>query len=625
MLRAAFVLATCASLAPPPRATRHNLQQHSTLLDEKERNRRRRAEELGFWDEARLDVSGGDGGDGCLSFRREKYVAMGGPNGGNGARGGSVIVVCDRNLNTLGVARRRRVRTAERGQHGRGSNKHARAPRDSYIRVPPGTVVREASSGKVAGELRSHGDALLVARGGRGGRGNAAFKTARRTAPRIAERGERGASRSIVLELQLVADVGLVGLPNAGKSTLLRSATAANPKVADYAFTTLVPNLGVWEPSLSKDSRKKVRGRRSAVGGATKNELKRRQKLRRRSTGRRGDKRPFVDQAGAAEGIDKSTGQGVDAFADRQLDAILDGAAVEEPIQEEEETREEEKGLVICDIPGLVDKASQGVGLGDAFLKHVERCACLLHVVDASRENPCEDYDVISRELESYSDTLAKKPRVVLLNKVDALDASREAQLVQELRAKCKHTRVATASALSGKGVDALMTKLRGFVDKHSTDTYAPVGERVDLDPPFANSPEADSSFTITDGTKEGYAGQWRVDSPRLEKIAAMTKFDQPDAVARFGRVVEALGVAAELESRGAVRGDLVMIGDDVDLEYDPVGWSPYSELKQASEEEEEEVYEEGEFLDYDGEVLDDYEEESYGDEDFLFLLDGDS
>ena len=625
MLRAAFVLATCASLAPPPRATRHNLQQHSTLLDEKERNRRRRAEELGFWDEARLDVSGGDGGDGCLSFRREKYVAMGGPNGGNGARGGSVIVVCDRNLNTLGVARRRRVRTAERGQHGRGSNKHARAPRDSYIRVPPGTVVREASSGKVAGELRSHGDALLVARGGRGGRGNAAFKTARRTAPRIAERGERGASRSIVLELQLVADVGLVGLPNAGKSTLLRSATAANPKVADYAFTTLVPNLGVWEPSLSKDSRKKVRGRRSAVGGATKNELKRRQKLRRRSTGRRGDKRPFVDQAGAAEGIDKSTGQGVDAFADRQLDAILDGAAVEEPIQEEEETREEEKGLVICDIPGLVDKASQGVGLGDAFLKHVERCACLLHVVDASRDDPCADYDIISRELQSYSETLATKPRVVLLNKVDALDASREAQLVKELRAKCEHTRVATASALSGKGVDALMTKLRGFVDKHSTDTYAPVGERVDLDPPFANSPEADSSFTITDGTKEGYAGQWRVDSPRLEKIAAMTKFDQPDAVARFGRVVEALGVAAELESRGAVRGDLVMIGDDVDLEYDPVGWSPYSELKQASEEEEKEVHEEGEFLDYDGEVLDDYEEESYGDEDFLFLLDGDS
>ena len=142
----------------------------------------------------------------------------------------------------------------------------------------------------------------------------------------------------------------------------------------------------------------------------------RRQKLRRRSTGRRGDKRPFVDQAGAAEGIDKSTGQGVDAFADRQLDAILDGAAVEEPIQEEEETREEEKGLVICDIPGLVDKASQGVGLGDAFLKHVERCACLLHVVDASRDDPCADYDVISRELQSYSETLANKPRVVLLN-----------------------------------------------------------------------------------------------------------------------------------------------------------------------------------------------------------------
>jgi Obg family GTPase CgtA-like protein len=429
-----------------------------------------------------------------------------------------------------------------------------------------------------------------------------------------------------VLELQLVADVGLVGLPNAGKSTLLRAATAANPKVADYAFTTLVPNLGVWEPSLNGESRKKVKGRRSSVGGTTKGERVRRQKLRNRSTGRRGDKAPLRDQAGASD-RKQSIGKGVDAFAEKRLDAILEGAAFEEPVEDpEQEPQREEKGLVIADIPGLVRDASQGVGLGDAFLKHVERCACLLHVVDASLEDPIQDYQTIDRELSTYSQTLAAKPRVVLLNKVDALDAHTEETLVKEMRSVCGHTRIATASALSGKGVDALMGKLRGFVDKQTTD-YAPAGERINLDPPFANSREADSSVTIKDGSAVGHAGQWRIESPRLELIAGMTKFDQPDAVARFGRIVEATGVAAELAERGAQKGDLVMIGDDVDLEYDPVGWAPYSELKRAAEEDDDgddvydgdDIYEgEPEFLEYEGEAMDE-------DEDFMFLLDGDA
>ena len=240
----------------------------------------RSQEDWMFFDTLRIHVKAGDGGNGCVAFKREKDKPKMGPGGGNGGRGGSVVLVCSEGLNMLkqGLTHYK----AGSGRNGHGKGRHGWKGDDVTVQVPPGTVVRDEATGTLLGELVEHGDRLRVARGGRGGRGNAAFKTARRTAPRIAERGERGASRSIVLELQLVADVGLVGLPNAGKSTLLRSATAANPKVADYAFTTLVPNLGVWEPSLSKDSRKKVRGRRSAVGGATKNELKRRQKLRRR-------------------------------------------------------------------------------------------------------------------------------------------------------------------------------------------------------------------------------------------------------------------------------------------------------------------------------------------------------
>ena len=346
----------------------------------------------------------------------------------------------------------------------------------------------------------------------------------------------------------------------------------------------------------------------------------------RRSTSRGGDKQPFVTEAGAALS-DRTVGKGVDGYGEKRLDAILDGAAIEEA-PEEEEVRPEEKGLVICDVPGLVEDASEGVGLGDAFLKHVERCACLLHVVDASLPDPCKDYATISKELSTYSETLANKPRVVLLNKIDALDASSESSLVKQLRTVCGHARIATASALSGKGVDPLMEKLQEFVKKQSQD-YAAVGERVDLDPPFANSPDADRSFTIKDGAEDGFENQWRVDSPRLEKIAAMTKFDQPDAVARFGRIVEALGISDELEALGAVPGDLVMIGDDMDLEYDPVGgWVAFSELKRAAEEEEggDDVDDyEGEVLEFSGEDMDDFAEESYADEDFMFLLDGDA
>ena len=611
-LGSAFVL-------PHPRATTYT---HRVLADESVEQYPPLAGEVhnapgassggGFWDEARLEVWGGDGGDGCLSFRREKYIPFGGPSGGNGGRGGSVILVCDGGLNTLGVARRHSLRRAKSGAKGQGSTKHAQARPDVYVRVPPGTVVREhAPPYRVAGELREPGDALLVARGGRGGRGNAAFKTPRMTAPRIAERGEQGARHVLSLSLQLVADCGLVGLPNAGKSTLLAAATAARPKIADYAFTTLVPNLGVWEPRGFKRERDRggedkpkaqrlaTRARRSTVGGLGKKARLKQERLRKRATSRKGDRAPVrswdaattpdYDAYGAVEA--RVDGKAVDAFAERQLDAILGGAGAtpaEAPLPPAKKPLGEERGLVLADVPGLIENASDGAGMGDAFLRHVERCAALVHVVDATAEDPVADYGVIDRELRAYSRILAEKPRVVLLNKVDALDEETEARLVGELRAACGHARVATASAATGAGVEPLMAKLRKFCDaeggKGVESTVA--GEaRVDLDPPFVNSREnPDRAWTLEDGADKGFPGQWRIDSKRLEKVAAMTKFEQPDAVARFGRMLEALGVAQALVDAGAEKGDLVMVGDDVDLEYDPVGWTTYVELKQAAE-----------------------------------------
>jgi len=501
--------------------------------------------------------------------------------------------------------------------------------------------------------LSLHGDALLVARGGRGGRGNAAFKTARRTAPRLAERGQFGARRTLLLELQLVADVGLVGLPNAGKSTFLRTATAARPKVADYAFTTLVPNLGVWEPAPYRKARDRAgsgdekitagrasgklatRARRSAVGGATKNARAKLARLRGRTTSRAGDKKPFrstFDVEVRDEG--PRTGGGVDDFGDRQLDAILGGSSIVAGPPEsaiDETAKGAERGLVLADVPGLIEDAHLGAGMGDAFLRHVERCAALLHVVDASSDDPVADLKVVARELDEYSPILAEKPRVVLLNKVDAVSDEARTALVEEIRGACGHARVCAASAATGKGVEAALRRLRRFCDRNAAAPPVAGGPRVDLDPPFANSRDADKSWSLEDGSDRGFSGQWRVDSKRLETVAAMTKFDQPDAVARFSRILKALGVADELEARGAVKGDLVMIGDDVDLEYDPVGWAPYAELRRAgsegagADEHDADETTEGEFLDFEGAEDDlDFESFDLGGEDFAFLLEGD-
>ena len=340
------------------------------------RNKQQPPPEWKFFDTARVHVTAGSGGNGCVSFRREKGEAMGGPNGGRGGSGGNVYFLADKSLNTLaGLRSKIHVRAAS-GKNGTGKNRDGVHGDDIYVRVPCGTIVRELHSQKVAGELRTDGEKLMVAKAGRGGRGNAAFMTHRRTAPKFSERGEPGAERWLSVELRLVADVGFLGMPNAGKSTLLSVASAAKPKIANYPFTTITPNLGVCD--LGEDS----------------------------------------------------------------------------------------SGLVLCDIPGLIEGASQGTGLGFSFLRHVQRCKVLLHVVDGTSNDPIGDFNILNNELKAYDDMLGKKPQVVVLNKVDVPDVKeREEELLQQLRVAAGHSRVMTISAATTTNVQELMSRLNKFVE----------------------------------------------------------------------------------------------------------------------------------------------------------------
>jgi len=464
----------------------------ATTTDGQPNNTRRNSvndKEYKFFDTARLHVTGGDGGNGCVSFRREKGEAMGGPNGGRGGSGGSVFFIADESLNTLAGLRSKIHVRAGPGRNGTGKNRDGCFGNDIRVRVPCGTIVRELHTQKVAGELRTHGEELMVARGGRGGRGNAAFMTHRRTAPKLSERGEPGAERWLSVELRLVADVGFLGMPNAGKSTLLSSASAARPKIADYPFTTIVPNLGVCD-----------------LG-------------------------------------------------------------------------EESSGLVLCDIPGLIEGAAQGTGLGFSFLRHVQRCKVLLHVVDGTSEDPIGDFKILNNELAMYDDLLGKKPQVVVLNKCDVSEVKeREEELVEQLRMAAGHSRVMTISAATTQNVQELMGRLKKFVEAERKKVEDGVLEEedvmlaeVDLSKAALDS-DSDDYEIISD---PAYPGQWRIKGPYIEQVAKMTHWEYPEAVERFGRQLQALGIANELTARGATDGDLVMI-DEYDFDFAPGMTNPY-------------------------------------------------
>lgn len=424
-------------------------------------------EEWKFFDTAKIHVSGGDGGNGCVSFRREKGEPMGGPNGGNGGRGGSVYLVCHEGVNTLAQLRNTVHIRAGKARNGLGKGKHGQKAKDVFMEVPPGTVVRELHTQKLAGELKEHGEKMLVARGGRGGRGNAAFKTERNTAPKLAERAEPGAQRWLSVELQLVADVGFLGKPNAGKSTLLATASAARPKIANYPFTTIVPNLGVCDIS------------------------------------------------------------------------------------------DEGAGLVLCDIPGLIEGAAGGAGLGPAFLRHVQRCKVLLHVVDGSADDPIGDFVTVNDELEKHDPLLAKKPQVVVLNKVDVSEVKEmQEDIISELKRKAGHSRVLPISAATTENVKELMGRLKKFAMAQPESDLPQIAE-VDLGK-AALDQDSDDFEILSDPS---YPGQWRVSGEYIEQVAKMTHWEYPEAVARFGRQLDALGISKELELLGAEDDDLVMVG----------------------------------------------------------------
>lgn len=422
-----------------------------------------------FYDTAKILVKGGDGGNGCLSFRREKYVPRGGPNGGDGGSGGNVVFLADEGLHTLADFHYRAHFKADRGQHGQGSNMHGAGAEDLVVRVPAGTVVKDAESGEILIDLTGHGQRLIAAAGGRGGRGNARFLSNLNRAPRIAEKGEPGQERWLLLELKLMADAGLVGYPNAGKSTFLAACTAAKPKIADYPFTTLQPNLGVVK----------------------------------------------LDQY----------------------------------------------SFVLADIPGLIEGAHAGAGLGQEFLRHLERTRVLIHVVDAAGtegRDPVDDYAKINAELGLYREQLAALPQVVVANKMDLPDAGANLSRLQAA-AVGDGRRLFAISAATGQGVRELLYH---------------VGELLQSLPAPAKPKEPPADVVYRPASEETISikrqnGIFIIEGHRLERLVAMTDFNQDQAVTRFQRILAKMGVEQALADAGARAGDAVRIGR-YELEYHP-------------------------------------------------------
>ena len=416
-----------------------------------------------FFDQARIYVKAGDGGNGAVAFRREKFVPRGGPSGGNGGRGGHVYLVVDPSLNTLYPYQSQVHYRAERGVHGGGADKTGATGQDLLLPVPPGTVVRDAETGALIADLMRPGQRLLVARGGRGGRGNAAFKSPRTKAPRLAEKGEAGQELWLALELKLVADVGIVGVPNAGKSTLLSVVTAAKPKIADYPFTTVAPILGVAEVN--------------------------------------------------------------------------------------------HRQIVLADIPGLLEGAHEGVGLGLDFLRHIERTRVLIHLLNGDSPDPLGDFEAINQELILFNPALADRPQLVVLNKLDLPHAAEQWPTVAQAMA-ARNLPAMAISAATGENVQQLLYTVQSMLD-----ALPPVADQWEDElaaaATAAASPDQEKVFRI----RRSGDGQWTVEGIAIERAAQMTNWDYYEAAMRFQRILTALGIRDALREAGVQEGDTVTIG----------------------------------------------------------------
>ncbi|MBN2548369.1 MAG: GTPase ObgE [Anaerolineales bacterium] len=421
-----------------------------------------------FIDQAIIYIVSGKGGDGVIHFRREKYVPRGGPDGGDGGRGGDVVLQVASNLNTLAAFRHQSRFRAEDGKNGAKQNMTGRSAQELIVPVAPGTLVYDHDTGELLGDLVEAGQRLVVAEGGRGGRGNSRFASSVRQTPRIAERGEPGQERTLRLELKLIADIGIVGVPNAGKSTLLAAVTNAKPKIAPYPFTTLEPNLGVAE---------------------------------------------------------------------------LD----------------DETTLVLADIPGLIEGAHLGVGLGHDFLRHIQRTRVLIHLLDGMAENPILDFAQINSELALFDPELAQKPQIVALTKMDLPDVrARWPKLQAEFNRQARKAQKSlnldaelfSISAVSGENVLPLLYRAAQLLKA------APVLTRVEETPVYrAKSDPRQFSIERTD---DG----WRITGQSIERAAEMTYWNTYDSVRRFQHILEALGIDAALRSAGVQNGDTVAIGE---------------------------------------------------------------
>lgn len=411
-----------------------------------------------FFDEAKIYVCSGNGGDGMMTFRREKYVPHGGPAGGDGGRGGDVVLEVDPRLNTLSLFKRQSHFRAKHGGKGGSSNRTGKDADDNVIMVPPGTVVRDADTDEVLADLVRPGQQVIVAHGGRGGRGNARFATSRNQAPRMAEKGAPGEERWIKLELKLIADVGFVGVPNAGKSTLLSVVSNARPKIADYPFTTLEPNLGV--------------------------------------------------------------------------------------IERNHET------FVAADIPGLVEGAHMGVGLGHAFLRHVQRTRLLVHLLDGLSADPVADFNQINAELALFDEHLGDRPQIVVLNKMD-LPSVRERWPEIKAALEARGYEAMAISAATHENVDVLVRQVFNTID-----ALPAVKEEIVESPVYRLEDAVPFTLSRSDD------GAFHVQGDRIERAAAMTYWDYEEAVMRFHRILETLGVTKALLDAGVKKGDTVFIGE---------------------------------------------------------------